>query len=42
MQNEMNQLLLNRYTDVDLALEKYIARVHVFDKFTLFPVTIVI
>ena len=35
MQNEMNQLFLNRYTDLDVALEKYIASVNVFDKFTL-------
>ena len=35
VQNEMNQLFLKRYTDLDVALEKYVASVNVFDIFTL-------
>ena len=42
MQNDMKQLFLNKCTDVDVALEKYIASVIVSDKFTLFPFMIVI
>ena len=42
MQNNMKQLFLNKFTEVDGALEKYIASVNVFDEFTLFPVMIVI
>ena len=42
MQNDMKQLLLNTCTDIDVALQKYIASVNVFDKFTLFSFMIVI
>ena len=42
MQNDMNQLFLNKCIDADVALEKYIASVNVFDTFTLFPFMIVI
>ena len=38
----MKQLFLNKCTDVDVALEKYIASVNIFDEFALFHVMIVI
>ena len=38
----MKQLFLNKCTDVDGALERYIASVDVFNEFTLLPVMILI